>query len=82
MQSGRPLRHASRCSTSSASRCGGATERRNHGSAKSRGLRHQARTPAAELLLENAVLLDELVDRLGLLAVDPAGEGGEEKLEL
>jgi hypothetical protein len=34
-----------------------------------------------ELFLEHAVLLDEVVDGLGLVAVDPAGESREEELE-
>ena len=41
----------------------------------------QAQAFAAELLLQHAVLLDEVVDGLGLVAVDPAGERGEEELE-
>jgi len=35
----------------------------------------------AELLLQHAVLLDEIGDDVGLLAVDPAGERGEEEPE-
>ena len=35
----------------------------------------------ADLLLEDAVLLDEVIDDLGLVAIDPAGEGGEEQLK-
>ena len=35
----------------------------------------------AVLFLEDAILLDEVVDGLGLLAIDPACEGGEEELE-
>ena len=41
----------------------------------------EAETLPTELFLEDAVLLDEVVDRLGLLAVDPACEGGEEELK-
>jgi len=35
----------------------------------------------AELLAEHAVLLDEVGDDLGLLAVHPAGEGCEQEVE-
>ena len=35
----------------------------------------------ADLLLEDAALLDEVIDDLGLVAVDPAGEGCEEQLK-
>jgi hypothetical protein len=35
----------------------------------------------AELFLEDAVFLDEVVDDLRLVAVGPAGEGGEEELK-
>ena len=41
----------------------------------------QPETLSAELLLEDAILLDEVVDGLGLMAVDPAHEGGEQKLQ-
>ncbi len=41
----------------------------------------QAQTAAAELLFENAILQDEVLDHLGLVPVEPAGEGGEEQLE-
>ena len=40
----------------------------------------QPKALAAELLLEDAVLLDHVVDGFRLMAVDPAGEGGEEEL--
>ena len=36
---------------------------------------------AAELLFEDAILLDQVVDGLGLVSVDPTGEGREEKLK-
>ncbi len=42
----------------------------------------QPESLAAELLLEHAVLFDEVIDDLGLAAVGPAGEGGEEQLEV
>ena len=41
----------------------------------------QAKSFLAELFLEDAVLLDEVLDCLCLVAVDPAGESGEEELE-
>ena len=34
-----------------------------------------------QLLLQNAVLLDEIVDDMRLMTIDPAGEGGEEQLK-
>ena len=36
---------------------------------------------AAQLLLQDTVLLDEVVDDLRLMTIDPAGERGEEELE-
>jgi hypothetical protein len=33
------------------------------------------------LLLQDAALFDEILDDLGLVSVDPAGEGGEEELK-
>ncbi len=41
----------------------------------------QPKASGAELFLEDAVLLDEVVDGLGLVAVDPAGEGCQQELE-
>ena len=41
----------------------------------------QAQTPATELLPQHAVLLDQVVDGLGLLAVDPARERGKKQPE-
>ena len=41
----------------------------------------QSKSPLAELLLEHAVLFDEVVDDLRLMTIDPAGERGEEQLE-
>ncbi len=41
----------------------------------------EARATTAELLLQDTVLLDEVGDDLRLLAVDPAGERGEQKLK-
>ena len=41
----------------------------------------EAESTTAELLLEDSVLLDEVRDNLGLFAVDPAGEGGEQELK-
>ncbi len=41
----------------------------------------QPQALALELFLENAVLLAEVVDCLGLLPVDPAGKRREEELE-
>ena len=37
----------------------------------------QSEAATTELLLENTVLLNEVVDGLRLLAIDPAGEGRE-----
>ena len=41
----------------------------------------QTKALATELFLEDPVLLDQVVDGLGLVAVDPAGEGGEKELK-
>ncbi|MBK8974886.1 MAG: hypothetical protein IPM29_03085 [Planctomycetes bacterium] len=41
----------------------------------------QAMAPAAELLSENTVLLDQSGDGQGLLALQPAGDGGQEKVQ-
>ena len=41
----------------------------------------ESETSAAELLFEDAVLFDEVGDDLGLLTIDPAGEGSEEELK-
>ncbi len=41
----------------------------------------ESKASATELLLQDAILLDQILDDLGLMAVDPAGEGGEEELE-
>ena len=41
----------------------------------------QSETSAAELLLQDAVLLDEVGNDLCLLTVDPTGAGGEEQLK-
>ena len=38
----------------------------------------QLQSSATQLLLENSVLLDEVVDDLGLVSVHPAGERREE----
>ena len=37
--------------------------------------------PDLKLLLQHAALFAQVVDRLGLLPIDPAGEGGEEDLQ-
>ncbi len=42
----------------------------------------QPESLAAKLLLEYAVLFDEVIDDLGLAVVGLAGEGGEEQLEV
>ena len=42
--------------------------------------RKPAPTPRP-LFLQNAVLLDDVIDHLALVSVDPAGEGREEQLE-
>ena len=39
------------------------------------------KTLAAELLFQDAVLLDKRVGRLGLVSVDPASEGGQKELQ-
>ena len=39
----------------------------------------ESKSPRTELLLQDAVLLDEVVDHVGLVPVDPAGECGEEQ---
>ena len=41
----------------------------------------QSKAPVTELLLQGAILFDDILDDLGLMAVDPAGEGGEEELK-
>ena len=41
----------------------------------------ESEPPAAELFLQNTILLDEVRDHLGLVPVDPAGERGEEHLQ-
>ena len=41
----------------------------------------QAKALVSELLLEDSVLLDEVIDGVSLMTVDPAREGREEKLE-
>ncbi len=41
----------------------------------------QSKSSSPQLLFEDAVLLDEIVDDLGLVPVDPARKGGEEQLE-
>ena len=41
----------------------------------------ESKSSAAELFLQDAVLLNEVFDGLGLVAVDPAGEGRQEELE-
>ena len=41
----------------------------------------QSESTSAELLLQDTVLFDEVLDGLGLAAVDPTGEGREEQLK-
>ena len=41
----------------------------------------ESKSLSAELLLEYAVFFNEVVDGLGLVAVHPASEGGEEELK-
>jgi hypothetical protein len=41
----------------------------------------QSKSSSPQLLLQDPILLDEVVDDLGLVPVDPAREGGEEQLE-
>ena len=41
----------------------------------------QAQTVTSGLLLENAILFDEVLDNLGLVPAEPASERGEEQLE-
>lgn len=41
----------------------------------------EAKSSAAKLFLEDAVLFDEVRDDVRLLAVDPAREGGEQELK-
>jgi hypothetical protein len=41
----------------------------------------QPESLATELFLEDAILLDEVIDDLGLIAIDPASEGGEKELK-
>ena len=41
----------------------------------------KAKAPFPELLPKNAVLLDQVGDYLRLVAVDPAGERGEQQLK-
>ena len=41
----------------------------------------QTNAPAAELLLEDAIFLDQVLDGLGLMSVDPARERGKEELQ-
>ena len=40
----------------------------------------EAKTPATELALQDAVLLDEVVDNLLLLSVKPTGDDHDEEL--
>ena len=41
----------------------------------------ESEASATELFLQDAILFDEILDDLGLVAVDPAGERGEEQLQ-
>ncbi len=41
----------------------------------------QTNALAAELLLEDAIFLDQVLDGLGLMSVDPARERGKEELQ-
>ena len=42
----------------------------------------ESKTSATELLFQGAILFDEILDEPGLMAVDPAREGGDEELFL
>ena len=55
----------------------------------SRGMSHskppsfvilEAKTPAAELAFQDAILFDEVIDHVLLMAVDPTGDGDDEEL--
>ena len=41
----------------------------------------ESKALAMELLLQHAILFDEVINDLRLMAVDPASERGEEELE-
>jgi hypothetical protein len=41
----------------------------------------ESKASATELLLQHAILFDEVINDLPLMAVDPASERGEEELE-